>query len=383
VTQGARLSAWYFGYFAFIGAFLPYFSLYLQAIHLSVERIAVLMSLGQLMRLIAPLLWSALAARGTQRVRIVVLSAVVACMSFLVVFITQDFYELLAGLLVVFFFWSASLPLVEALTLGHLAAHPDRYGRIRLWGSVGFIAAVMGVGALLERAPIDSLLPVSWALLLVTMLVAVSLRETPVDAPHELEPIGKVIRQRKVLHLLAAGFCMTAAHGTLYVFYSIHLADHGYSTTVIGMLWTLGVVAEIVVFLRMPELMRRLGLRGILLVCFALAVLRFTAIGWGAAFLALLFVLQVLHGATFGAHHAASMAALNRWFSASQQAHGQALYGSVAYGAGGLLGALLAGQLWSRLGAGWSFTASGMIALIGFWLVWRGVPGDSAPVPVR
>ena len=56
------------------------------------------------------------------------------------------------------FFWSAALPLVETLTFDHLRAEPARYSRIRLWGSIGFIAAVMGTGALLDRVPLPGLL---------------------------------------------------------------------------------------------------------------------------------------------------------------------------------------------------------------------------------
>jgi MFS family permease len=157
-----RLAVWYFWYFAFIGAFLPYFALYLQSIGMSAGRIAVLMSLGQFMRLVAPLLWSWLADSGGRRVRIVVASTAAALASFSVVFLTEDFVGLLLGMAVLHFFWSASLPLVEALTLGHLAANPERYGRVRLWGSIGFIVTVMGVGLLLDLAPIRSQLWVSW-----------------------------------------------------------------------------------------------------------------------------------------------------------------------------------------------------------------------------
>ena len=214
-----RLAVWYFWYFAFIGAFLPYFALYLQSIGLSAGRIAVLMSLGQLMRLLSPLLWSWLADRGGRRVRLVIGSTAAALASFCVVFLTDDFVGLLVGLAVLHFFWSASLPLVEALTLGHLAAHPERYGRIRLWGSVGFILAVMGVGLLLDAAPISSQLWVSWALLLGTLLSGLTLREVKGHADLVAGPIVAVLRQRKVVFLLAAGLLMTAAHGTLYVFY--------------------------------------------------------------------------------------------------------------------------------------------------------------------
>jgi PPP family 3-phenylpropionic acid transporter len=378
-----RLAVWYFWYFAFIGAFLPYFALYLQSIGMSAGRIAILMSLGQFMRLVAPLLWSWLADSGGRRVRIVVASTAASLASFSVVFLTQDFLGLLLGMAVLHFFWSASLPLVEALTLGHLAANPERYGRVRLWGSIGFIVTVMGVGLLLDLAPIRSQLWVSWALLLGTLLSALTLTEVKGHAEQVSGPIIEVLRQRKVLFLLGAGLFMTAAHGALYVFYSIHLVAQGYGKTLVGALWTLGVVAEIVVFLLMPRISLRVSMRTILLACFLLAALRFLLIGWAPGFIGLLVVAQLLHGASFGAHHAATMAALNRWFAAGQQARAQALYGSTAYGAGGLGGALLAGALWESSGAGITFSAASALALIGLVLVWRGVPGDSAADPVR
>jgi len=378
-----RLAVWYFWYFAFIGAFLPYFGLYLQSIGLSAGRIAVLMSLGQFMRLLAPLFWSWLADSGGRRVRIVVASSAASLASFSVVFLTQEFVGLLIGMAILHFFWSASLPLVEALTLGHLAATPERYGRIRLWGSVGFIVAVMGVGLLLDSAPISSQLWVGWALLLGALVSALTLTEVKGHAGQAAGPILGILRQRKVVFLLAAGLFMTAAHGALYVFYSIHLVAQGYGKTLVGLLWTLGVVAEIVVFLLMPRISAMASMRRILLVCFALAVLRFMLIGWTVEFIWLLVFAQLLHGASFGAHHAATMAALSRWFVAGQQARAQALYGSVTYGAGGLGGALLAGALWESAGAAVTFSAASLLALLGLILVWRGVPGDSTGAAVR
>ena len=382
-SPAGRLAAWYFWYFAFIGAFLPYFALYLQSIGMSAGRIAVLMSHGQLMRLVAPLLWSWLADSGGQRVRIVVASTAAACLAFVAVFLTEDFLGLLVGLAILHFFWSASLPLVEALTLGHLAGRTEHYGRIRLWGSVGFIAAVLGVGLLLDVAPIRSQLWVSWMLLAGTLVSALTLSEVAGHGSQPAGPIAEVLRQPRVRHLMGAALLMTAAHGTLYVFYSIHLVAAGYGKSLVGLLWTLGVVAEIVVFLLMPRLSLRFSLRTLLLACFALAVLRFALIGWAVAWLAVLVFAQLLHAASFGAHHAATVAALNHWFAPGQQARAQALYGSIAYGAGGLGGALLAGWMWEPLGAGLSFGASAVLALAGLPLVWRGVPAESPQAPVR
>lgn len=375
MNQAYRLSVWYFWYFAFIGAFQPYFSLYLQAIGMGAERIAVLMSLGQLMRLGAPLCWSWLADRSGRRVRIMVLSTLAALASFSAVFLTRDFFGLLIALAVLHFFWSASLPLTEALTLDHLAGQPERYGRIRLWGSVGYIAAVTGTGWLLDVSPIHVLLWVSWALVFATFICSLALTEKAVPTHHPLAVMDQAWRQPRVIFLLLSSLFMVAAHGALYVFYSIHLVAHGYDKTMVGLLWMLGVLAEILVFFCMPKLAVGASLRGILLACFALAALRFLLIGWVADVLWLLLLAQVLHGASFGAHHAAAMMALTRWFPSHQQARAQALYGSAAYGLGGLLGALLAGVLWASGGAGVAFSAASALALIGLMLVWYGIPG--------
>lgn len=375
--QGARLAIAYFWYFACIGAFQPYFSLYLQSLELSASRIALLMSLGQLMRLVAPLFWGWLADHIGHRVRIIGGASAAALASFLLLFWVRDFVGLFASLLVLHFFWSASLPLIDALTLGHLATHPERYGRIRLWGSIGFIVAVMAVGALLDAWPINAVLWISVSLLLGALLSASSLRDIRQTTQHAKARMAQALRQRNVLIVLAAGFFMIAAHGALYVFYSIHLVAHGYGKAMVGFLWTLGVVAEIAVFLLMPRIAARISLRLILLICFALAALRFMMIGWAADILILLLLAQLLHGASFGAHHAATMSALNRWFAPAQQARAQALYGSVAYGAGGLSGALLAGSLWDMAGAAVTFSAAALLALLGWVLVWCGIQPET------
>lgn len=377
MEQGARLAVAYFWYFACIGAFQPYFSLYLQSLDLSASRIALLMSLGQLIRLVAPLFWGWLADHIGHRARIIGGASAAALASFLSLFLVRDFAGLFASLVVLHFFWSASLPLMDALTLGYLAGHPERYGRIRLWGSIGFIVAVMAVGALLDVWPIDAVLWISGSLLSGALLSVLGLRDLQQTTQHVKVRMAQVLRQRNVMILLAAGFFMIAAHGALYVFYSIHLVAHGYGKAMIGFLWTLGVVAEIVVFLLMPRRAARVSLRRILLACFALAALRFVVIGWAADILVLLLFAQLLHGASFGAHHAATMSALNRWFAPAQQARAQALYGSVAYGAGGLSGALLAGALWDTAGAAVTFSAAALLALMGWVLVWRGIPPET------
>jgi PPP family 3-phenylpropionic acid transporter len=142
----------------------------------------------------------------------------------------------------------------------------------------------------------------------------------------------------------------------------------------------------------MARLSRRFSLRGILLACFAAAALRFLLMGWGVESVAVMVVVQLLHGLTFGAYHASAIAAVNDWFPGRAQARGQALYSSLSFGAGGLLGALISGLTWDDWGAGWTFALSSSFAFAGWLLVWRWVrersPADisdlkktSDPVP--
>lgn len=369
----SRLSAYYFAYFGFIGAFSPYFTLYLQSLSFSATDIAILMSLMQLMRIIAPNLWGWLAERRGERMPIVRLSALASLLGFCLFFVTTDFIGVFIAMALMSFFWSAALPLVESTTFNHLAGEGHRYGSIRSWGSVGFIVAVLGIGHALDRFGIDSLLWMTAFILLGIVLSAFSVPEAPRPAVNRHHAsLLETLRQSHIVALLGACFFMSAAHGALYVFYSIHLVEAGYGKSFVGWMWTLGVVAEILVFLVMPRIARRFSMRAVLIVAFWAAVLRFLMIGWGVESLWVLLLAQLLHGATFGAYHAAAITLVNQWFPGRLQSSGQALYGSLSFGAGGMLGALLSGFTWEPLGAAWTYTMSSGFALIGLvWLVAR------------
>ena len=281
---------------------------------------------------------------------------------------------MLVAMAVLAFFWSAALPLVEMLTFDHLRDDCGRYSRIRLWGSVGFIVAVMSTGALLDWVPPVGVLWVCAGILAGILVYALVLPEAPTASVQGVfQPIGDILRQPKVAALMAACFMMSAAHGAFYVFFSIHLAAHGYAKTEVGLLWSLGVLAEIAVFVAMARLSRRYSLRAILLACFWAAVLRFLIMGWGVESVALMVLTQLLHGLTFGAYHASAISAVNRWFPGKSQGRGQALYSSLSFGAGGLLGALISGRTWDSLGAGWTYSLGSGFALIGVLLIWRWV----------
>jgi len=381
-----RLSAYYFTYFAFIGAFVPYFGLYLQSRSFSAWEIGLLMSQMQLVRVFGPYLWGMLADRTGQRLAIIRLTGVMTLIVFLAFFFISRFEAFLIAIAILAFFWAAALPLVEALTFDHLREHASRYSRVRMWGSIGYVVAVLGTGFLLDHLPLSSLQWICLATLVAIPCCAYAVPEMPShQATHELPPILEILRQKPVAALFAACFAMSTAHGALNIFYSILLSDHGYSKSTVGSLLSLGVLSEITAFFVMSWVMRHCRLRRILLLSFAVAVVRFMIIGWGVASLTVLVLAQLLHGLTFGSFHAAAITAVNRRFPGRARSRGQALYASLSFGAGGLLGGLLSGLAWDHLGGELTFALSSVYALIGLILIagWVHEKDVSEPESVR
>ncbi|MDX1376116.1 MAG: MFS transporter [Burkholderiales bacterium] len=369
-----RLSAYYFTYFAYAGAMLPYFALYLESLGLGAPQIALVLAMPQIARIFAPAFWGWVADRTQAHRAIVVVSAAALVGGYGALFWIHDAPRIAAVMLVLSVVSAGAMPIVESLALSALGAQSGRYGPVRLWGSVSFILAVLLTGAWLDRAAPGSLLGIIWILALGALAAACTLPARPLRAEAALDAprFWAVLRRPGIAALLAACFCMVVAHGALYAFYSIHLAHAGYSKTSIGMLWTLGVLAEIVVFVTLPRLLRRFSLRALLLGSFVAAALRFVVIGWAVDWVLLLAAAQLLHAATFGVYHAASVAMIHREFAHAHQARGQALYASISYGLGGAAGTLLAGWSWAALGAGWTFTISSLAGLAGAALVaWR------------
>lgn len=367
------IAGFYFFYFAFVGMFSPYWSLYLKSLGFGVVEIGVLMSVQPVMRMLAPALWGWLADHTGKRLLVIQAAALCGALAYMGVFFTTQFYGLLLVIALMSFFWSASMPLVEATTMTYLGKHTARYGRLRSWGSLGFIASVLGLGYAFDYVAIGWLL---WAGLLTKAGILFYSRRIPqveVATHHsDAEPIFRLLLRPQVLALFGACFLMALAHGPYYTFYSIYLVEHGYAKSLVGWLWALGVICEIGVFFAMPWLLRRATLPQILMASLALAVVRFMLIAWGVNVPVLLLGAQILHAATFGSFHAAAVALVHHFFKGRHQSRGQALFGSVTYGAGGMLGGLLSGPLWQHFGASVMYSASAGAALIGLTLLlWK------------
>ena len=365
----SRLAAFYFAYFAFAAAMVAYFPLYLARRGLDAGEIAFVLALPPLARVFAPAAWGWLADRSGAQRGIVVFSCAVMGVTFLLLPVAAG-TAAIAGLIGLMSVLSAgALPLVEAIALASLAGNAGRYGPIRLWGSVSFILVALAGGAWLDFKPVDSLPAALATFAFGCLLASMGLPVTSVRARAvEAEPVPNTPAVRA---LLAAGFCMAAAHGVLYAFLTLHLQRQGYSGTAIGVLWSLGVLAEIAVFLFLPALFRRYSLATILLFSLGCAVARFLAIAWLAGEPWLLVIAQLLHAATFGSFHAASVTAVQRVFPPSAQGLGQTLFSSLSYGAGGAAGALAAGWAWQLAGPPAAFSLGALAALAGAYFAYQ------------
>ncbi|MFQ5937849.1 MAG: MFS transporter [Acidiferrobacterales bacterium] len=362
-----RLSGFYFFYFATIGALIPYWGLYLKSIGFLPLQIGQLIALLLLSRIVAPNFWSWVADRRGRHVGIVRLAALLAVIAFGGVFLGTTFWWLAVVMLVFAFFWDACLPQLEATTLNHLDGRPGAYARIRLWGSVGFIVTVMGLGPLFDTAGIWWLLPSLLLLLAGVWVFTLTIPESEIrSADTRDQHFYKVFLRPEVAAFLFACFLMQASHGPYYTFYSIYLVQFAYSKSVIGVLWAFGVMCEIGIFLIMYRLQLQVGLRRILVVSFGVAAVRWLLIGHFPEHLSVLVFAQALHAVTFGAYHAAAIELVHRFFTGRHQCRGQAIYGSVSFGLGGVLGSLYSGLTWASLGPAVTFDIAALFAVIAF-----------------
>ncbi|CAL1241157.1 MFS transporter [Candidatus Methylocalor cossyra] len=365
-----RLSGFYFFYFSALGALLPYWPLYLQAQGFTPAEIGQLMAILAGSRVVAPNLWGWWADRSGRTLRLIRWATFLTLGGFCGVFYAQGFLEVAWVMLAFTFFWNATLPLFETVTLGHLHHDAKRYSRVRLWGSFGFIATVTALGKGLEGLIAIACLPqiilvLFVALWLNTLWVPSSGRERHGDGHGSL---GAILKRREVLAFFLASLLLQIGHGPYYVFYSVYLKEHGFTSGETGQLWALGVMAEIVLFAVLHRVFGRYSLGAVFRLSLALTALRWLLIAWGVEHLALLVAAQLLHAVSYGAAHAASVHLVHGYFRGPHHGKGQALYSSIGFGLGGALGSLLSGYLWTAWGPHGLYTAAAGITLLALWV---------------
>jgi len=360
-----RLSGFYLCYFALLGSAAPFMSLYLHHLGFSSARIGELIAIPMLMRCVAPNIWGWLGDYTGRRLTIVRFGAICTLLAFSLILVDKSYAWLAMVMALYAFFWHAILPQFEVITLAHLQGQTSRYSQIRLWGSIGFILAVVVLGRLFEWFSLD-LFP--QVLLVVMGGIAISSwwvpNAQPVTSTLQTYEGGflKQLTRPGVLAFYVSVALMLLSHGPYYTFLTLHLEALGYSRGLIGLLWAVGVVAEVLMFMMMSRVLQRFSVRQVLLASFLLAAARWILLGAFAEHVLALLIAQVMHAATFGSFHAAAIHFVQRSFGSRQQGQGQALYAALS-GVGGALGALYSGYSWTALGPFWTFAIASLAAL--------------------
>jgi PPP family 3-phenylpropionic acid transporter len=356
----AALSA---SYFAHIGFFNPYLSLWLKDLGYGLFAIGLLTSVQSGTRLVAPYAWGWFSDHTGERVKLLRYSAMAALLLSIGLWFEWSLYGLMLLLLLMFVNTSGMMPMSEA-AMAHLVSQGGqfdaaRYGRVRLWGSLGFLVTVVAAGAWFEAFGMGHFPAWAQGTLLAVVLSAwwlPNLKEVG-HAANERADIGPVLRQPRVRWFFAAMFFHVLAHIFIYAFFSLYLDELGYSKMVIGLLWALSVLIEIGWFFTQGRWLPLLSHSGWLVLAAALMVVRMLLTAGLPLVWPLLLLAQALHAVTFATHHTVCIALLSRHFPGRLRGRGQALYSVVGYGFPGVLGGL---------GGGWLSSAFGLASM--FWL---------------
>jgi len=363
VTPLWRLSSFYFLYFASIGALVPYWSFYLKDLGFSSLEIGQLFSTLALSKIVAPYLWGWIADKTGFHIRIVRITSFLAICCFIPLIWSETYWSILSGMLVFSFFWNAALPQFEVITLNRLGENRHRYSQIRLWGSLGFIFTVVVFGALFEWIALDWL-----PLLLVIIFFFIwATSMTIAEASPRISGsvnIFSVLRKPQVVALLLACFLMQASHGPYYTFFTIYMQELEYQSFSIGLLWSLGVAAEVLVFMVMHRIMKRIHAARLMMISLLLTSVRWVLTAIFPENIFLIVLAQCLHAASFGVFHASAIHMIHEFFP-NHQGRGQALYASVSFGAGGAIGSLYSGFMWDFYAPMTTFLVAAGIALLG------------------
>jgi len=369
----ARLSGFYFFYYATVGAFMPYWSPYLDARGFSATQMGAAYALMGLTRSIMPIAWGWWADTTGRRITTIRWAVFVALALFVCIPFSNTILGIGCFMLAYSVFWHALLSQFEVVALSHLQSYGGDYSRVRLWGSVGFVAAVLGLGPILDAAGI---LPLPWLVAGLFAAMAVSawlVPEVPASAVHATEsvPILEVLKRPWVQALLAACLLSQLSFAPYYNFFTLFLERHHYARGTAGFLWALAVVAEIGLFLVMGRLISAVGARRLMIIVLAATAARWVLTPLLVDSLPLLILLQVSHALTFGAYHALAVYYVQVYFPGSMQGRGQAFYNAAAYGVGGSVGSLASGYVWQHLSPEAVFFGAGLAALAGWWIAWR------------
>lgn len=356
-----RLAFYYFAIFVVAGVHMPFWPVWLTAHGLSAGDIGLLTGAAMLLRVVTgPLIAFASDRVGRHRAQIILFSVLLG-VSFALFSQVHSFLAIFLVTLLTSTLIPAIMPLIDTLTLAQAAQGRVDYGRVRLWGSISFIAASMSAGWVLSRTGNQMILPMILAGCVFSVMAAVLLparEQVPAHAARQRATLGaafQLFRNRNFMLFVTAGALIQAAHAVYYTFGTLNWQRLGHGSSLIGVLWALGVISEILLFAFSGRVTARFGPASLLALGGAAGVLRWTAIAFNPG-IWLLAPLQCLHGLTFGATHIAAMQFITRATPPHLAVTAQGVYAAIS------TGIVIGGVTYA---SGFGYAAFGSLAFLG------------------
>ena len=358
-TRSLRMSLFFAALFLGLGVFVPFFPVWLSAQGLDATQISVVLACQMAVRIFAGPAFAFLADVLHNRRALLIALSLAALAGMVLLALVTGFLAILCLAVVASVMWTPILPLMESLAVAESEGGGPDYGRTRLWGSLSFILGSVGGGYILRYTSPDTVI---WILVAAYTALAVSAfalpKDTGVRASSERYTVTKarfadvlpVVFHPVFLAVLCSVSLIQASHAFYYGFGTIHWQTVGIGDDVIGALWAVGVVSEVVLFAFARRTLSLVGPLGLILAGAAAALIRWcmTAlepdIGW-------LVVIQLGHALTFGATHLGAMHFIARAAPARYHATVQGIHAAFA---GGIVMALVmsgSGGLYASYGA--------------------------------
>lgn len=362
-----RLSSSYFWYFSILGLVVPFLPVFLDGNGFSSIEIGEILAIFTATKIVGPSLWAVIADKTGKQLSIIRLGALLTCLCFSLLFFVGGYWPITFVLALFSLFWTAILPQLEVLTLTSVKRSAKIYARIRLWGSIGFIVLAVISGELLETFGSDT-----FTIIGLVILIALYASTYFINQPR-LSASSKVKTSRILDKLLAKGFIaffiagllLQMSFGPYYGFFALYLRDLDYPAFAAGLYISVGVIAEIGIFIIAGRIYQMFGAVWLISLSMFVSAVRWYLTGTMADNAVMLFIVQLMHAASFGLYHSASIQYLQQHFAPNQQNRGQAIYIGGVYGLGGALGAYVAGMLWQDgTGALVAFEFAAAIAII-------------------
>ncbi|WP_286265615.1 MFS transporter [Thalassotalea atypica] len=363
-----KLSNTYFWYFSVLGLLVPFLAVFLDGKGFNSVEIGEMLAIITATRIFGPTLWAMFADKTGKQLPVIRLGALLAFTSFMLMFLVDSYWGITIALALFSLFWTAILPQLEVMTLASIRRSPKIYARIRLWGSVGFIALAVMASELIERFSSDTFITIG-ALILFTLWLSTLWHKQPKHIKAAIKPTGSIYKRLVTptfIFFFLAGLMLQISFGPYYAFFGLLIRQLDYPGYAIGLFISIGVLAEIGIFIIAGRLFQLFSIKTLLIFSILITALRWYLTGNFGDVAIMLVIAQIIHAASFGLYHSASMQFIQQHFASNQQNRGQAIYIGGVYGIGGAIGAYMAGILWlDGAGATNAYVTSASVAIVG------------------